>query len=632
MAVPVLTDKYIIIRVASPDDFEQESLRTLWVDKDNGIQEIMGKHLKHNKTEVQCYIFDKHKFTIEEARCWVKEKQEKNEETQAELLVAKKSFVVGNMLLCTSKPNLTVENAEAVKLTPENYKSNQASAALNDRYYFYVEGVHAGMNGNGDYFYEEELTKNYKSAGYQLIDWEHERDQIIGFSLDSELVTRVDHPLALAFTGVINRLSPYMQTEAQDGDTIISRDDLIRQRYFEGKLAVSMECYFDKCRCVECGYETDDPLDFEFHTMLTHKSMIDSGQKVPRGLIGVDFVGWGVVGMPADGEAFVTSLRTSDDGLIEDIIPSTDDQAKYGCMAENVAFAKMAAKIDPSDVFLITNDGTLAFASKLLNTDGTKNVPNLEEKDKKTNKSTKINNKHDKRLERTNRSSKGGFKMFGLNDKITSSMSLNDAIVVALRTLKDFQGDRSLQEEEVTAFATEFGEAVTPKLMQSDFRVADIFTLTDQDKLAAIEAAREEEKNEAASKAAELQTKIDTLSTEKEGLEATISDKDKEITTLKNADKDREIAKKVDDFIADIKTAGVDLTETFEIDVRTLATAKLDDEEGMKKLKGDLIASVKRSTLTAASNTMSDNSAGGDDGGLNSMAAKLEKAREENTK
>jgi len=632
MAVPILTDRYIIIRVASPDDFEPESLRTLWVNEEKTIQEIMGKHSKHNQTEVQSYIFDKHKFTIEEARHWVKEKREKKEETQAELLVAKKSFVAGNMLLCTSRPNLTVENAEAVKLTPENYASKQASAALNDRYYFYVEGVHAGTNGNGDHFYEDELTKNYKSAGFQLIDWEHQRDQVIGFSLDSELLTRVDHPLALAFTGVVNRLSPYMQISETDGTTVISRDELIRQRYFEGKLAVSMECYFDTCKCVECGYETDDPLDFEFHTMLTHKSILDSGERVPRGLVGIDFVGWGVVGMPADGEAYVTSLRTSDDGLIEDVVPSEADQAKYGCMAENVAFAKMAAKIDPNDVFFVDTEGTLSFASELLNTAGTQNVPDSKEKDKNTNKSTKTNSKHDKRLERTNISSKGEIEMFNLKEKITSSMSINDAIVIALRTLKDFQGDRALTDEEVTAFATEFGEAVTPKLTQSDFRVADIYTLTDSDKLSAIEAARTEEKTEAASKAVELQSQIDTLSTEKEGLEATISDKDKEIDTLKNAENDRAVASKVDAFINDIKSSGVNLTESLEADVRTLAKAKLDNEEDMKKLKGDLIASVKQSVLITASATMGDSSASGDGDEPSGMTAKLDKAREKTEK
>jgi len=632
MAVPILTDRYIIIRVASPEDFDQESLRTLWVDKENGIQEVMGKHLKHDKTEVQSYVFDKHKFTIEEARSWVKEKREKNEETPAELLVGKKSFVAGNMLLCTSRPNLTVNNAEAVKLTPESYAATQSQSSLNDRYYFYVEGVHEGMNGNGDYFFKDELTENYKTAGYQLIDWEHQRDQVIGFSLDSELITRPEEPLALAFTGVINRLSPHMQVEERQGDMVISRDELIRQRYFEGKLAVSMECFFDSCRCVECGYETDDPLDFEFHKMMTHKSMMDSGQKVPRGLVGVDYVGWGVVGMPADGEAYVNSLRTSDDGLIEDIIASSEDQERYGCMAENVAFAKMASNIDPNDTFFITNEGKLSFASDMINTSKGTNVPKLGENDKKTDDSTKTNNKPDKRLERTNIRSQGGSEMFNLNKKITSSMSLNDAIVVALKALKDFQGDRALQEEEVTAFATEFSEAVTPKLMKSDFRVADIYTLTDVDKLAAVDAAREDEKNEAASKSAVLQTQIESLTKEKEGLEATVSAKEEEIDTLKNAEQDRAEAEKVDAFIADVKNDGVELTETFEADMRTLAKAKLNDEEGMKKLKGDLLASVKRSTLSTASATMGDSSAGGDNADNTTMAAKLEKAREEGKK
>jgi len=631
MTVPVITDKYIIIRVAGPEQFDQDSFRTLWVDKDNGIQEIMGKHLKHESTEVQAYVFDKNRYTIEEAKQWVKEKYEQKKETQAELFVGKKAFVTANMTLCTSKPNLAVGAVEGLTMTPDSYAKMQAQAALNDRYYFYVEGVHEGMNGNGDFFSQEELTQNYKSATHQLIDWEHARDQIIGFSLDSELLSRPEEPVALAFTGVLNRLSPHMQAEERyDEDKIAKRDDLIRQRYFEGKLAVSMECYFDSMKCMECGYETADPLDFEFHKMLTHKSMIEAGEKVPRGLIGVDFVGWGVVGQPADREAFVPSLRTSDDGTIEDILVSSEEKKRYGCFAENIAFANMVAKTDPTDTFwgtLVLADESVqryVFASDMMKTNIDSTVANKNRTD-----STKTKNKNDKRLEK---SSKGGFEMFNLSEKITSSTNINDALVIAMRTLKDFQGDKPLQAEEVEAFAAEFAEAVKPLLNQANFRISEIYTLTDADKLTAIEAAREEEKARAATELAELQTKFDNLEVTKVELEATVSSKDEEINTLKNAEADRVKANKVDTFIKEVKEAGVELTETFEADVRTLAEAKLDDEDALKSLKGDIVASVKRSVLANASDLMGANSAGSGGNDATSLSAKLDKAQEDSSK
>ena len=708
MPVPIITDKYIIIRVASPDDFDPDSFRTLWVDKDKGIQEIMGQHLKTNQNEVQAYVFDKNSYTIEEARNWVKNKYSNNESTAGEIHAKKRAYVVANMVLCTSKPNLTVGNVDATKLTPEIFAKTQAQAALNDRYYFYVEGVHEGANGNGDYFSADELTKNYQSAGYQLFDWEHQRDQIIGFSLDAELISRPDKPLAVAFTGILNRLSHHMQAEERDGDMVIKRDELIRKRFFEGKLAVSMECLFDSMECMECGYETDNPLDFEFHTMIAHRTILESGERVSRGLIGVDYVGWGIIAQPADSDAYVSSLRTSDDGVIcEDISVPADAINKYGLLAENIAFSKMVSGIDPSDT-LINSRGNYSFASdkatpvttrlfirqeddfdndsletieinaeisaivgfprdsdeidissfifkgdhwtaekmeEWKKSEGDKHdLEKLLKKKKKKKKkkrvkkparttysSTKNNRKTDKGLKTSNLSSKGGLSMFKLNEKISSSMSINDAIIVALRALKDFQGDRPLEQEEVDAFTTEFSEVMKAKIGEEDFRIGDVYTLTDSEKLIAIEAARTEEKTIADTTNTELQNKVEALDEEKTKLSKEVSDKTTEIDTLKNADAKRQNEAKVDKFISGIKEAGVILTDTFEADVRSLAEAKIGtetEEESLKNLKGDLIASVKRSTLTAASLIMGTNAIGGDDN-LDSMSAKLEKVRDE---
>ena len=168
----------------------------------------MGKRSEDSTNEVQSYVFDKNQWTIENARAWLRSVTAEQQKTVAGLLSKSRTVVTAGVTLCATKPNLSV----GTKVTPmdkEQFDANQATAALNDKYFFYVEGVHEGMNGNGDVFTRDELVKSYKSAGYQLIDWEHLRDQVIGFSLDSELITSTaNEPVAVAFTGIINLLSP----------------------------------------------------------------------------------------------------------------------------------------------------------------------------------------------------------------------------------------------------------------------------------------------------------------------------------------------------------------------------------------------------------------------------------------
>lgn len=632
MAFPVITDKYIIIQLINSSEFNIESLKTLWVDKEQGIQEIVGMHLKNNKLQQQCYLFDKNNFTIEEARKWVKDKYEKKEKSKADILIGKKSLVTANMILCTSRP-ASIANINDIKLTEANYKDDRIFANLNDHFYFYVEGVHEGVNGNGDYFYEEELIKNYKSAGYQLIDWEHIREEIIGMSLEADLITKskideddtiCNDQLALAFNGIINRLSPYIQYEEMDPLTNMmhTRDEIIKQRYFENKLAISMECFYDKIRCVLCGYETYDPLDFEIHKMTQHYNVIERGEFVPRGLIGVDFVGWGIVAYPADPEAYLSSLRTSDEGLIEDIDDSVDasligsKRDKLGKYTENMVFAKLAALSDPHDTVTIT-DRNIVFASEKKEIINTKN-------------NTKKDNNNDNKIKNSKKVSKGGNKiMFDLVNKITKSMSINQSIEIALRTLKDYQGDKDLEEDVINAFIEEFNTIMKTKLNEKDFRVSEIYTLTDKEKLNAIQVARKEEQDKAKADKEELQKSLDSKIEKEKELNETISTKEKENQELKNAEVKREHDKKVDSFIKEVKNAGVELTETFEKDLRILVEAKLDNEDDLKRLKGDLLASLKTAILIKASD--SGGAAGGEPE-ENGLGSKLDKVREETNK
>ena len=182
MPAPDITDKYIVIRVLDPGEFDENSLYSVWIDKDKGIEELMGKKKGTDEIVVQSYLFDRNTWTIEEARKWVKE----HKKTKAELLSDKRVFVTAKMDLCSALPKLSVGTKIQKLNSNTTYDTDKIGlSTLNDKYFYYVEGVHEGFNGNNHFFYADELTKSYKSASYQPIDWEHDVTQIIGFSLES---------------------------------------------------------------------------------------------------------------------------------------------------------------------------------------------------------------------------------------------------------------------------------------------------------------------------------------------------------------------------------------------------------------------------------------------------------------
>jgi HK97 family phage prohead protease len=83
-----VTDQYIRIRQKDPDDFVQDSFRTITLSKSQGIKAIIGK-LKSDpdgSTVIQSYLFDKDKWTVDEAKKWVKEHKEKKSEDLLEEL------------------------------------------------------------------------------------------------------------------------------------------------------------------------------------------------------------------------------------------------------------------------------------------------------------------------------------------------------------------------------------------------------------------------------------------------------------------------------------------------------------------------------------------------------------------
>jgi cation transport regulator ChaB len=65
--------KYIRIRQKDPDDFEKDSFKIIWISKSKGIKAVIGKLKGETKTTIQSYLFDKTKWSEEEAKKWVKE-------------------------------------------------------------------------------------------------------------------------------------------------------------------------------------------------------------------------------------------------------------------------------------------------------------------------------------------------------------------------------------------------------------------------------------------------------------------------------------------------------------------------------------------------------------------------------
>lgn len=572
-----VTDNYIRVRIRSPKLFVENSFRTVWISKNNGIKSIMGKLVEDkSKIKVQSYLFEASKWDEEKVNQWIKSNKK---DSKAELLADKRVILTAGVTLTSEPSNLTISNHEVKKLTEEEWNKKESQASINDNYFFYCEPIHEGMNENGDYFFKDELINNYRSVSYKPIDWEHIRNQVIGFSLESQLIAVPDKPLAIGFNGVINRLSPYLYTESED------RDSIIRQRFFEDKLAMSMECVFDSVRCVECGYETDNILDFEYHCHEKHYSELALGKHIGRGLVGVDFVGFGIVEFPADLEAKIVSLRTSDDGTLAISVAN---------LLEDLSFSKKMAFSTPN-IDLV--DDKLNVAAK--------NNEKNDDNKTKNSKNNDINNG-----DFIAKKSTGGNVMFKLMEKIADCKTLSDIFVVAQNVLSDFMGNNTkLDEKDAEAFITELNEVIKAHINSDNFKVDKVYTFTSQDKLDAVTKARNEEKVVVEELKNAHAKEVDKLSKEKINVQAELDSVKKEFETIVNASKEAELVKKVNAFLDDLKKSGITLADNMANSIKGLVSASINDDEKLKAIKDDLIITIKKSKLVEGSKVMGGGSA-----------------------
>jgi len=67
------TDEYIRSGHRDSSGFQEGSFRTITIDADKGIKAVIGKPKGQDTTEVQSYLFDKDKWTLEEAKAWFQE-------------------------------------------------------------------------------------------------------------------------------------------------------------------------------------------------------------------------------------------------------------------------------------------------------------------------------------------------------------------------------------------------------------------------------------------------------------------------------------------------------------------------------------------------------------------------------
>jgi cation transport regulator ChaB len=96
---PEVTENYVRVRIKDTSDFQKEYFRIITLSKTKGIKSILGRLKGSTSTSVQSYLFDKDRWTGEEAEAWVKEHRGSYEEgpynTLQELPPAVKKYPKG---------------------------------------------------------------------------------------------------------------------------------------------------------------------------------------------------------------------------------------------------------------------------------------------------------------------------------------------------------------------------------------------------------------------------------------------------------------------------------------------------------------------------------------------------------
>lgn len=165
-----------------------------------------------------------------------------------------------------------------------------------------------GPNSNDDGFDEDGLKSDYQTAEDQKLDWEHDKDQVVGVMTGSEYVPIGSSRASELDLDSLNKSFIYVQGLFWKLDHIDRAKEVIL-RYEQNSLYYSMETYFDYAKCSECSKDFVYDTDYCEHLTRRHSTSND----FYRILRGNKFCGAGIVKRPADRNAIGLSIASDQD-------------------------------------------------------------------------------------------------------------------------------------------------------------------------------------------------------------------------------------------------------------------------------------------------------------------------------
>lgn len=223
--------------------------------------------------------------------------------------------------------------------------------------------VTAGINGNDDVFFVDELWKARKTPILKPLDWKHRDSEIIGvmFSVEnydlasgSLIHTNADvydKPFEIVTEGVVYKL------------TFPDRAKAIKETASRGELFVSMECWFDDYNYVLYDEEgsvakviaRNSDTAFMDSSLKAYGgegkfSDPESGlsYRIGRGLLGLTFGGCGFVPIPANTRSVILSV--DDDSMGNDSVTEKED-----CVLSDEEIAQITDIIERQESVVFAN-------------------------------------------------------------------------------------------------------------------------------------------------------------------------------------------------------------------------------------------------------------------------------------
>jgi hypothetical protein len=211
-----------------------------------------------------------------------------------------------------------------------------SKAGLNkqkDLLYVAFKLVHTGTNRNKDTFLEDELKAATGTPVLKSLNWEHTNENI-GVIYDSKFIDATEkEPSHLVVAAAVWKMKfPERAAEMVD-------------RFTQNTLTFSMETWFEKAQCSECGKihdKTDDVCDHLLNRFL-------SSSNVSRVLKDLTFGGAGVVKTPADIDAEALAIAKMFKNNTEGVSKDMDDKALQ--MLEDAQKEKKLAEEKINQIF-----------------------------------------------------------------------------------------------------------------------------------------------------------------------------------------------------------------------------------------------------------------------------------------